>query len=441
MKKVFYIFLFTILWLRVGPIAFAQEVGKLQLDVAVRVGLNNNFSIQVARMESEIAENNHHVGNAGMLPVLNLAGARTFSVQDLDGRQASGNTIEVDGARANNLNLTATLNWTLFDGFRMFTTYERLAEMRELGAIQARAQIEIVVAQIIAAYYNLLIEQERLKVLESNIEISRQRLQIAQSKYEVGKGSKLEYLTAQVDLNADIAGVVRQEEAVVIARTLLNQLIQFDLDEVYTVDTTIPIDTQLLYADLLENAKMANVDLLIARQNFYVASLSAKEVKSDMMPNVVASVGYGYNRNINPAGFFVELQTRGLNYGLTASWNVFNGLNTQRNIQNAKIATDISQVRTKEVELRIETEIKNAYLRYQNSLRLLDLELENLSVARENSEIAFERYKLGVATPLELREAQRTTLTAESRKLDTEFATKMAEMDLYRISGKIMMGY
>lgn len=420
---------------------FVAPKDTLSLEQVISVGLNNNYSIQIAKMESDIAANNYYRGNAGFLPVINVTSAKNFNILNFEGTQAGGQEREFTGARTDNFNLGVGLTWTIFDGTKMFTTYERLGVLKRLGEVNARAQVENTVTQIVVAYYNLLVEQERLAVLLNNLDISEERMKIAKSKYEVGSGSKLEYLISQVDYNSDRTGLIRQQELVNVTRTILNQLILFDLTEVYAVSQNITIEQDLILDNLIESLKISNAVIIAARQNVYAADLAVKELQADRLPIVNLNVGASYNTSNNPTGFFIRSENESLNYGLSASWNVFNGFNLSRNIQNAKIISEISNARTKELEINQEAELRIAFLRYTNNLALLEMEKDNVTIAMESAEIALERYKLGVSTPIELREAQRTTLAALIRKLDVEYAAKLAELELYRLSGNLIGKY
>jgi outer membrane protein len=437
--KVFIKFLAIGIFISVNSsIVFAQSRDTLRLEEVIAVGMNNNYSIQIAKLESEIASNNVTRGNAGFLPIVSVTSAKNFNTLNFEGTLASGVEREFSGAKTDNLNISVGLSWTIFDGTKMFTTYERLRTLNSLGEINARAQIENTVTQIVLGYYNLLVEQERLTVLQKNLEVSEERMKIAKSKYEVGSASKLEYLTSQVDYNSDRTGLIRQQELVDITRTVLNQLILFDLDENYAVSQTINIEEGLALDVLMESLRSSNASIIAARQNIYVADLAIKELQADRLPIVNLNVGASYNTSNNPTGFFINSQNESLNYGISASWNVFNGFNLSRNIQNAKVQSNISQAISKELELNQEAELKISYLRYNNNLALLDMENDNVSIANETAEIALERYKLGVSTPIELREAQRTTTAALIRRLDVAYAAKLAELELYRLSGNLI---
>ena len=74
---------------------------------------------------------------------------------------------------------------------------------------------------------------------------------------------------------------------------------------------------------------------------------------------------------------------------------------------------------------------------YRNNLELINLERENLIAAKENYEIAMERYLLGDLPGIEMREAQKSLLDAEERILTAQYNTKLCEISLQQISGNV----
>ena len=89
-----------------------------------------------------------------------------------------------------------------------------------------------------------------------------------------------------------------------------------------------------------------------------------------------------------------------------------------------------------QLELGLKADLSNLWQAYRN-MRLLNLERQNLVAARENHEIAKERYLLGDLSGIEMREAQKSLLDAEERILSAEYDTKICEISLLQISGKI----
>ena len=432
-----YLFLSAFLIFLFNPV-FAQDT--LSVEEALAIGLENNYSIRISGNESEISANNKRLGNAGFLPNLTATGSRSYSVTDIRQEFADGSIPNrtTEDAKSNNTAASANLSWTIFDGLRMFTTYEKLNELQALGEEQFRLTLENTIASIVGAYFNIIRQQKIYDVLQSTVEVSEQRIDIAETRKDLGSGSEYDLLQARADLNADKAAVIRQEVLLNDAKILLNELIARDVNTEFSVQQSIPVDKGLEYSDLLQQAMANNKELTVARINRQVAELEIKEIQGERFPEIDLNAGYSYNRNESGAGFIELNQSDGFNYGLTARLNIFDGFNTNRQIQNAKIQLKNQELVMQDRQLRVEAGLSAEFKNYLNSLKLVRLESENLIYAEQSLEIALERFKLGTINSIELREVQRTLISAESRLIQAQFEAKIAETELRRISGKLL---
>ena len=203
-------------------------------------------------------------------------------------------------------------------------------------------------------------------------------------------------------------------------------------------DTLIQINKKLMYNDLLEETLQNNTSLRIASKNQVITELDSKIIESRSYPYLTMSSGYGYTYYRYGAGTLINKDVHGLDYGLTLGINIFDGLNRKREKSNALIEIQSKKIQYKEVEQEVKADLLTIYFAYENNLRLLKLEEQNLSVARENLDIALARYKLGALSGLELREVQKSLLDAEERLVSVQYQTKIAEVSLFQISGRIM---
>src|SRR5690606_3046758 len=121
----------------------------------------------VARNEAEIADNNANIGNAGFLPFLDANGSYSKSINNTRQEFFDGRNVERDGAESSNLSLGVSLNWTIFDGLRMFASLDRLKALRETGELNFRLEVENNISEIISTYYNIVRLEEVLEVIRS----------------------------------------------------------------------------------------------------------------------------------------------------------------------------------------------------------------------------------------------------------------------------------
>ena len=224
-------------------------------------------------------------------------------------------------------------------------------------------------------------------------------------------------LQSRIDLNTFLA---RPPQAAFSITDTIPELRSFDLEELKA----------------LTDQKNASLEILQKDQN--ISMLEIQRIQAERWPRISVIAGYSYQRLNSEAGFLLSNRTDGFQYGLTATMPVFNGANLNRRIQNAKIAERNSQLALQAQKLDVTATLESNYAAHQRALAIVQLERQNLNVAKENAEIAFERYRLGKSNPLELREAQINAQDAETRLLDAVFAAKVLEIELIRISGQIM---
>lgn len=415
----------------------------LTLKDAINIGMQNNYSIRIARNEEAISTNNYSLGNAGFLPDVVATAGQSKRIEDSK-QVFSGSGIPSrtsSNAQTTNSNASTNLNWTIFDGFKMFTTYDKLQELNKLGRSQTRAEVESSVAQIIVAYYNIIQQQKTLNVLENTLEVSEQRIQIAETKKDLGSGSEYDLLQARTDYNADKAALIRQKVALNNAKILLTRLIGDDPNASFRVNETIDLDSQLSLANLRQKAMDNNVDLIIARNNQNVAKLEIKEIDAERYPTIDLNVGYSYSKTQSGSSFFEFSRSNGLNYGISATFDLFNGFDIDRRKQNAQIQYKNAQIALDDQKQQLLADLSSEYTNYIQSFQLVKLEQENLQYARQSLDIALERFKLGTIDSIELRESQRTLIDAESRLIDAQYQAKQAETELLRLSGNLVNDY
>jgi outer membrane protein TolC len=393
----------------------------------------------MVRNEEQISKNNATLGNAGYLPTLDLSAKYSGNIDDTESTtRSTGEKTKTTGVFDQTINAGLNLNWTLFDGFKIQATYARLKELEKQGETLTRMAIEDFIAELTAEYYNYIQQQIRLKNFRYAMSLSKERLRIVEERLIVGSFSRLDLQQARVDYNADRAQYMKQQESVESSRIRLNELMaNQDMSQAITVnDSIIDLNTLMSYDELWESTLQNNASLLKTEQGKKLASLEMKAVKSRNYPYLKLNAGYGYTMNKYEISSTSRRNNLGMNFGVTMGFNLFDG-NRKREIKNARIAIENAQLQQEDMQQALRADLSNLWQAYQNNISMLKLERENLIVAVENHEIASERYMLGNLSGIEMREAQKSLLDAEERTLAAEYDTKMCEISLLQLSGKI----
>ncbi len=413
----------------------------LSLKDCLDSGLEYNYKIRIAKVSEEVSANNDSWAGAGGMPSLDLSGGYSGNlsnryVTNSSTGEISRTTNEMDHA------LTASVgaSWTVFNGFKVQATQQRLRELHSQGELRTRIAIEDFVAQMTSLYYNYVRQTIRMHNLNYSVSISKERLRIVQERYNIGNNSRLELKQAQVYFNADSASSLKQNEALATARININKLMR-ESSELHTyfdiADTTIQLLPLPDFGQLMDDMLESNLSLIRAESDTRVAQEDMRSVKSRNYPYLRLNAGYSYSHNFYNSGTSSDRDSWGPSLGATIGVNILDGKhridqkNALLNVQNAELSLE-------DVKLSLTADFYDLWQSYQNNLRLLELERQNLLTARETNQIACERYLIGDLSGLEMREAQTSLLNAEESLLQVEYDTKMCEISLMQLSGHIM---
>jgi outer membrane protein len=433
MKK--YSLTFIILGLSIG---YLDAQSYLSADSAIAIVLKKNYNIIIAQNNYKQAENNHAPGVAGMLPNVGvfagLSGADNYIHQDY----SSGTTISKSGVGSITATPSLGVTWTLFDGTRMFIAYNQLGLLRDEGLLGVKMAMQDNIASVIEAYYNIVQQKQLLAVIDSNLSLYKEEMDLAQKQYEIGTGSKLNYLQAKVSYNAENSLYLKQQVNVSTAIVALNQVMDEPIEKTYTVSDSIVAGKKLIYDTLKKGMMTQNPNLALANANISIAENNLKEVNAMRLPSVILGINYGLSSTEANGGFTLVNQSLGLNGGLTFAWTLFNGnniniqhKNAELNELNTKFQYDLLQVQTGAALLE-------AYQQYLVNVNILKLDEENFLVAKENVLVAIEQFRIGTSNIVQLQQAQISFSQAGSQVVSDRYNTKVSETQLLQLAGQLI---
>ncbi len=432
-------FLITNILLFIFSGVFSQTTAQyLSAEQAVAIALENNYSIRLSQMNENILENNVTLGNAGFLPEVEGSANRNNSITNTRQEYLSGQENTRDNAKASSLNAGVGMDWTLFDGFQMFTGYDILKKNLEAGKLQTRLEVENTIGNVLSLYYNIVELKQKVKMLEASVSLGRARSNIADEKLAIGAGSRLELLQARVDMNSDISDLLNLNDMITEATVRMNLLLARNADEEFDVEDTIILMPPADFTTLKSQMEKNNVNLLLSQSDLELANLNLKLIKGRRYPEIGVNLGYNYNQQESESGFVKYGRSDGFNYGLTATVPIFDGFNKNREIKNARIGFEVAALQHESYMADLQAELHATYIVYNNKLKTVELERENMQTAFTNFDIANERFRLGELSGIEIREAQQNLLAAQDRLINLVYQARLLEIELLQLSGGIL---
>ena len=417
-------------WILIGFLFLSQvhtaQVQELSLSDAISRSLGNNYGIIIARAEIEIASINNNWGTAGRYPSVSFDAA-------------SNNNINLgSNTTTNRLSAGVGMDWTIFDGFRVNITKQRLEELENLAGGYGAVVVENTVEDVILAYYYILLQMESLKVMETVMKLSEDRYSYELARHELGGSVTYNVLQAQNVYLSDKARKMNQEVVLRSAIRDFNFLLAEDPSTNWNFTEAFEPDaSEYQVSDLLSKMLSGNQTLRNQYTNLVLQQKNTELKKSDMYPRIriLAGIDESFTRmqtdNNDP------VTSSGLSpYGnLSLSYNLYTGGTRKRAMQVARIGEDIAQVEIDEMEHSLTNFMFNVYDFYTVRIALLDVASESLDAAELNLQIADEKFKTGAINSFNYRDIQLIYLNAALGKLRAVYDLIDSGTVLTRITG------
>ncbi len=437
--KPFLVSIFFVLFIVILNLgSLSQE--PLTLDGAIVKGLENNFQIRIAKEQYNIAELNNTWGTVGRFPSINLGLSsinRYDNTPELDSTSFEFNR---SGQYSNSLTPYVNLHWLLFDGLSVTMNKRKLELMEEYSSGYSTIVVENTIQSIILGYYLALLEEERLKVLESVKALSGDRYNYEMMRKDLGSAVTFDVLQAKNSYLSDSTNYLLQQLRVKNAFLRLNLLLGEPPEVQFMLVDSFQVEIQIYDLDDLKNKMLADNRTLINQYvNQEILKKDVNIAKSDMWPTLSMNAG----ADLSQGWYDWEKHTKNtylFDYyaNFTLSFNLFNGGNTRRAIQSAKITEKIGEIEISQATQTLDNLLVNQFDLYSIRSQLLEVANVNLESAELNMQIATEKYRNGTINSFNFRDVQLIFLNASSNKLNAVYDLIDSQVELLRLTGGII---
>ena len=418
------------------PLTYSQKL--LTSEEAVGIALKYNYDILLALNNASSDSVNNTPGNAGMLPNLSINGTESYSPSTkVNQKFSDGTLVSLSNTRSNSINAGIWLNWTLFDGGKMFVTKRKLNEIQALGEIQYRDRVLQTIYNVILAYYDVVRQKQELASINEVITYNLDRVKISQTGYDAGLVPKTNFLQAKIDLNVYQENAINQQSIIISAKRTLNQLLGRNPEVSFEVLDSIPIGELLDNKQLAQSLDSVNTSILAFQKQVDIARLGLKETNSLLLPKVNFNAGYSMFQSNSPSGDPVRNRTIGPTIEGTVSIPIYQAGNAVRQIKLAKIQVQSEQYNLENMRLQMNQQLQNALTQFENQLNLLRIEKDNALLAKENLEISIQRLRYGQTTSLEVSLAEGSFVESLTRLINFEYNLKVAETKLKQLFSRL----
>lgn len=262
------------------------------------------------------------------------------------------------------------------------------------------ATINDVIYQTKDAYFNLLFAFENRRVAEDTVKKFEMFYNQAKAFYEIGMNPKVDVTIAEVNLSNAKLQLIQADNAVNLAVAKLNNIMGVPFIDKYNVQERLkyqPVD--VTFNKSVEIARDARPELKLAELKVESANQTMKLVKKSYFPTLSVEGQYqrgGKSWNSN----------YGYNIGGYLNFPTINGMLIKNEIKEARYLYDKEIANAKNTQNSIYLEIQNAYLTLEEKKNQMPVAILGVKQAKENYELSYGRYRVGEASPTELKDAQ-----------------------------------
>ena len=430
------------IWILILPSIFGSvhAQNSISLEKALAITIKENIDIKIKTTELDQVKNYEKVGVLGVLPIIKVNGAASGNTGSSSIEFATEDFPEINDADSESKSIIGNveISYSLFGGLASVYTYQKLKKQSDLKSTELLMKIEQVLLNTAKQYYDIAYLQEENKILYELLEVSKERYSRVKIQNEFGNASKLDLLAAEIDLNKDSVTVMNSDYQLKAAKERLNQTLNRDLSTDYAVESYVEINKDLNYSELLELTNQNNSNILFHQYLIEITRKDKKINNTSIFPSVSVSAQYGYNQNESNTSIILDQSNTGLTGFVNLSWDIFDAMARKRIAQNTQIEIESNELKLEAIKKEIEKEFNVTYQQYENNIKLIEIETRNNQASERFFQRAKNQFFQGQLSRSDFRLAQVDLSISKNRLNQSLFMAKIAELNLYRLSGKII---
>lgn len=393
----------------------------IDLNECIESGLQNNPGFKSSQYLVEETRAKVDEAFSGHYPIVNFN-------SDADAYSKNNGSQRYD-----NFSSGVSLSYNIFQGYRTKATYGASKDNYQANLYQNETFRQDLVLNIIQAYYRILQSEWILRSTEEYIKNSRLHLEYAIAKQKAGMATRTDILKSEVELSNAELEKIKASNTLLAAKGNLNQLLGLPSDHnIQLVDDLAIIDEIFIqpFDSLLNEALTLRTELkkyqsLIDAQKKYI-----QVAKSAYYPSLSANLDYNY------AGPEIPAMQRNWWMGMSLSVPVFKGFSTKARVRQEEFAFKGLEKDFEQLKQQISQEIWNSWLAFKESFERIETSKKALESAKENLSLAEGEYKEGVASIIQLTDAQTTFVTVEQNYIQALADYKISHAELERTIGR-----
>lgn len=416
------------------------------LQECIDYAMQNNITLQKARLQQQQAAEELLSSKAALLPSLNATTSQSLGYRPW---QDDGVTTVTNGQVNTKVdkvyyNGSYALNaqWTVWNGNRNHNTVKlnSLAEQQaEMDVATSANSIQERIAQL---YVQILYLNEAIKVNEASVETSKKNEERGQTMVEVGKMSKADLAQLSAQRASDEYNVVEAQSQLANYKLQLKQLLELDGSEPFDVAIPVTTDTDALaeiptVSQVYEQALAHRPEIQSSQLAIQSSDLSMKIAKAGWLPtlNLSGGISTGHN-SLSKLGWGTQMKSNfDAMAGLTLSIPIFDQRQTKTAVNKARIQQQQAQLDLQDKQKELYQTIESYWLDATTNQQKFRAATTTVESEQQSYDLLSEQFRLGLKNIIELMTGKDRLLTAQQNQLQSKYMTILNQQMLKFYSG------
>lgn len=418
-------------------LSIQAQTKKWTLEECVKYAIDNNISIKQTELDTKTADIDKKGAVGNFIPTVNSNASHSWNI----GLNQDPTTGLLRNQTTQYTSIGAGLGFDIYKGLQN----QNALRKANLSILAAKYQLtkmqEDVALNVANAFLQVLFNKENLKVQQEQKAISEKQFARSEELVKAGSIPRGDLLDIKATVASNIQNVVAAENALLISKLSLAQLLQlkefYDFD--VTDETTVKDENNILAQTpiaIYEKAKEERTELKIAKTNLEIAQKNVTIAKGAFQPTLQGF--YNFNSRISyadtyasqngvivaqPAAPFAQQfsDNKGQTFGAQLSIPIFNGFSVKNNVERSKVSLEKSKIAVEQEELALQRNVYTAFTDAKGGLNAYESSLVALEARQEAYNYAKEKYAVGMMNSFDFNQAQTLLTNAQSEVLRTKY--------------------
>ena len=387
---------------------FFPNVLKAQdnLKFFIEKALANNLQLNAERKNFESAKQSKNISRSEFLPSITLSGDQTSTT--------STNRTNQSGTTLNDSNLDSeskkiSIDQKIFSGFKGLNTFKKSELETQKANLSLKKVEQKTILDAASGYFDLIFKSKSEEYNFLNVNLFERQVDSDNARLQKGEITLTDLAQSESSLAGAKADLIKAKTELLASKTNFERVTRQKSPNAKNLNEKVQLLLPNSLNESLELARLNNVDLLISKLNYEISIKDLKIERARLSPS--ASLNYSKSENNDFSSTIDETDQETVK--ATITWPIIKGGENISSIKKSSFNKQRNQLILKDTKNRINTEISNAWSKYQSSKSVLEATKSQLKAAEiANEGITLEYDSGNTRTTLELIQSRSLLLNA-----------------------------